>query len=351
VHHHKPPSFSFLARPNGVRTAVGVKPQVRVVAHTPGDKPEDHESGERVPLVAFNERVAEKAAFGETHDPSYACCSFKAIVDARNDPGRASDIDSSLIIAFVVLVYGFLRTAPRYGLWFWEAGIVSGVAPFVYAVTFFVSATYHISLPWKLASAITREMDYGMVQVSLALVTVVLVCAATIGPHGDLPVDGRWQVWADAPLAAIVAIATFAIQRSVTPPQQTHRWLNDPSSVDARHIHGDAPVWRGLRRSHSFAISTSWILQLWLIERPSGLCDRASSSPPTLWFLLATVATIAVGALIDDQQLWRFCTPTRATSMSHTVWHLCSAVGLLLAMVASDVLLSWRFSNACAPAQ
>ena len=303
---------------------------------------------ERVPLLGEALRTPD----GSPQDivSEYGCFSCASLGLALKDEGRRFDVLSSVFCAAVLAFYGVLRLAPRFDLPTGNGAIVSTAAPFFHTATFLVSALYHISLPYARESSVLRELDVGMVQLSIVANVVALTCTAVVGPHGDLPEGTRWQVFSDTPLAAAIAIVVFVGKRCVTPVSESHQLLNDEGSRDARHIHAHHTEWRGLRWGHTLSIAVGWIVQLQLVLRPSGLCHGAAEGPPTVPLILVSFAIFLVGALVDHFGWGRFCAPSLPTTTSHTGWHVIAMIGLLAALVASDLQLAWRRSNACSSA-
>lgn len=257
------------------------------------------------------------------------------------DPGRRYDVITSIVPSISLAIYGILRLSPeiialpREG----PAPIAAAIAPFVYCSSFLVSILYHVSLPHKLSSAISREFDFAFIMVGLAYTFALLAACVGTSIDGSLSPRVSTNMWIDAPVAAAITIVSFAFERIGTPVELSHTDRNDPSELDHRAIHRNPTAgWDSVRQSIIAILALSWVLLIPSLSNDLRRIPNRGHPPIVVVQMLAT-AVFFIAAFFDFVNLARHLGSKTPTACSHSTWHLAALVAIFISILNVDLLL------------
>lgn len=265
-----------------------------------------------------------------------------------------SAVYTHLVPAALFFLYFVIRPATPQGRVDTEASAAVAAAVLAFSSTFFISSVYHVYSASRVASAITRLLDYGFIYFSMAVGGLSDLAAVSVNNAGT-----TWQSGWDIFLALFLMVTFWSVRRYVLPISETRKpyFASKCSLGFARHMNVDL-AHSSLRAAAGVCIAYAWVLSI----GPAYSNLERHCANALLATRLVAVALLVAGMAVDNLVLFPdgFADDTKPLSRcvcysrragcvmsSHALWHVLSAVSVLANTIGSEyVILSSEKLNA-----
>ena len=264
-------------------------------------------------------------------DPDLATCIRIVLVDGRVEGVSAW---THLVAAILFTIYGIVRSV----LYDTQSttGLLASISVFFYAVTFFISAAYHVCVPNRKYSKIMREIDCSAVLISFA---VTIATDATFALRAGKAL--HFQTLLDVGASTAVAILFFAI---LSPAQDSNStWVVHGLAIKGtqRRYHSDLDFVK-TRLGILTSIMLGWILTtslIWeFVSKPAATMLLAAYS---IGAFMLTITQINDFLQFTDQFLPDISSNGAWCKQvdTHSIWHVVSAISTAFLVLAREYAL------------
>ena len=236
-----------------------------------------------------------------------------------------------LVAAALFTIYGIFRSVVYDTKS--TVGLMASISVFLYAVTFFISTSYHVCVPNRHLSKIMRELDYAFVLASFSL---TIATDTTFALHAGPGLHA--QTLLDIGASTTVAVLFFLVLSPSQNAQTT--WIVHGFAVKGtqRRYHSDADFAK-TRQGVVLCVMLGWIMTMQLVW-------QAVPPPASTLLIVAYVfgAVLLTATQINDLlQFTDQFLPDISNAAgwcrrvdSHSIWHIISVIATAFLVAARE---------------